>query len=235
MSKTRSKPHLSVSAVPVFSVILLMSFNQAASAAGPGLGYMPIYYQNTESGPTLDVDRYFGYCYYQADVTSWCSHYTPTVVARYPMEYDHFHFSDGYPFTDTVNPGDNEVTKEKATWDDEDYWVGWTKVEDPTCEYNCHGYAMAGSSGPCIASTSYGSDRWRLTSGYTSISEPVASCIGHITSHSWSIDSVWSCSPVNLIRKVSEKDNGQGAYEFEYSTPGDAEDDGWDSDLYEEN
>lgn len=222
-----------VSSIFAFGVLYMALFGQAAVAADPGNSNMPVRYQNTEEGSSWLVYRYFNGSHYEVGLTSpWCSHYTP---CRFPREYDHYHFADGFPFDD-LSRG-NEVTKQKATWHDEDYWVGWTKVEDPTCEYNCHGYAMAGSSGPNIESSSNGSDRWCEDSGYESISEAVDDCIGHTTSHSWVIDYVWSCEPTNLIRTVSEKSDGQGAYRLTFDEPGDAEEDtyrDWESNLYDD-
>jgi hypothetical protein len=228
MSKTRLRFHTILVAIVVSAAFLMLPAVVHATA-NPTSGYMPVKYRDTAGGATYTANRSFGNCLYSVANTGWCVE-NHTTNAATPRKYDHFHFTSGFPFTDTTRSV--SVTTTKANYAYDASHPGWTRSGTPTCSYNCHGYAMGQASAPCIRSSTNGSDRWRTDEGYTSISEPTSSCIHSTTTHSYKILGIYPCDAPDPdhVKTKKEKDSPSAIYEITLSSPGEHD----TTDLYDD-
>ncbi len=148
----------------VVSAICSLATGAAYGLDNPTDGFMPIEYKNNNGEYITTARREFTACYYNVIYNGWCGVgcYTAT-----NQKYNHYHFSDGFPFQDTREGRNEEVTQGKveAYYTEKVYSpVNWTKIEDPSCVTNCHGYAF--DTGNAIQSVSAGSSRF-LKNGFT--------------------------------------------------------------------
>lgn len=118
----------------VLSAISSLATGAAYGLDNPTDGFMPIEYKNNNGEYITTARREFTACYYNVIYNGWCGVgcYTAT-----NQKYNHYHFSDGFPFQDTREGRNEEVTQGKveAYYTEKVYSpVNWTKIEDPSCE-----------------------------------------------------------------------------------------------------
>jgi hypothetical protein len=186
-------------------------------AANPRDATSPMKYRDSASGTNHQYNLITPDSSYRITRTGWCTANHRTSAGN---KYDHTHTTTSIPFTDDSRTPNVTVTATMVNYYWDAYFAGWTKSGAPTNTHNCHGYAM-GQTTPLIQSTTNGSDKFRTDAGYTSISEPTASCIWSTTSHSYKITAIYDCSPAkDRVKTRSDKSNESAIYTITYASPG---------------
>jgi len=192
--------------------VLLVSAEVVGDPANPfTMGAGVTYHVEIGGMPaSCTTTRWFTDSGWKTAFDPWDDYYTSE-----GRRYSHAFFEDGFPFYD----GANYVTKAKVNqyWDNYVFY-GFSRVGEPTCAQNCHGYTV--DLQPWVFPGT-GSDYVMEDDYEQLVEEPTAGCVGYMSWHSVWVSDVYVFNPgQDKVKKTTQKMGSSGYYYKYYDYPG---------------